>query len=127
MITSGHREEGQELVECALVLSILLLLLFGIIEVGGLIYSYNTIANAAREGSRYGVAHPGDAEGVEVATRRLTIGLDPDALTVDSTMGGSSVRVEVTYSYGLASGMVRRALGSGPTVQLRAVSTMRSE
>jgi len=127
MIISGRREEGQELAEYALVLPVLLLLLFGIIEIGSLIYSYNTIANAAREGSRYGVTHPGDYEGVEAATRRLTVGLDQAALTVNPIMNERTVCVEVTYSFGLTTGMIVQALGRGPTLQLRAVSTMRSE
>ena len=38
------------MVEFALILPLLLLLFFGIIEVGRLMLSYNTIANVAREG-----------------------------------------------------------------------------
>ena len=45
------RETGQELVEFALILPLLLLLFFGIIEVGRLMLSYNTIANGARRRS----------------------------------------------------------------------------
>ena len=127
MSVSGRAEGGQGLVEYALILPVLLLLLFGIMEAGGLIYSYNTIANAAREGARYGATHPGDVDGVEDAARRLATGLNEDALTVDTTMDGTRVRVEVTYSYGLNVAMIVQAFGGDPTLVLMAVSTMRSE
>ena len=123
----GRSEDGQELVEYAILLPVLLLLLFGIMEAGGLIYSYNTIANAAREGARYGATHPGDVDGVEDAARRLATGLNEEALTVDTTMDGTRVRVEVGYSYGLTVAMIVQAFGGNSTVGLTAVSTMRSE
>ena len=123
----GRSEDGQELVEYAILLPVLLLLLFGIMEAGGLIYSYNTIANAAREGARYGATHPGDSAGVEDAARRLASGLMAEALTVDTTMDGTRVRVEVSYSYGLTVAMIVQAFGGNSTLGLTAVSTMRSE
>ena len=54
----SRREAGQELVEFALILPLLLLLFLGIIEFGRAILAYNTIANAAREGARYGIVDP---------------------------------------------------------------------
>ena len=53
-----RREAGQELVEFALILPLLLLLFLGIIEFGRAMLAYNTIANAAREGARYGIVDP---------------------------------------------------------------------
>ena len=55
---AARREAGQELVEFALILPLLLLLFLGIIEFGRAILAYNTIANAAREGARYGIVDP---------------------------------------------------------------------
>ena len=45
---------GQALVEFALVLPIFLLLLFGLIDVGRLVYVSNAFNQAAREAARYG-------------------------------------------------------------------------
>ncbi len=45
---------GQALVEFALVLPVFLLLLFGLIDVGRYVYTWNALNHAAREGSRYG-------------------------------------------------------------------------
>jgi Flp pilus assembly protein TadG len=49
---------GQEVVEYALILPLLMLLFLGIVEFGWAVLSYNTIANAAREGARFGIVHP---------------------------------------------------------------------
>jgi Flp pilus assembly protein TadG len=48
---------GQALVEFALVFPILMLLVFGIIDAGRLIFTYNTIANAARSGARVAIVN----------------------------------------------------------------------
>ncbi len=45
---------GQALVEFALVIPLFLLLLFGLVEVGRLIYLQNAFNEAAREAARYG-------------------------------------------------------------------------
>lgn len=43
---------GQSLVEFALILPVVLLLIFGILDLGRGVYAYNTVANAARQGAR---------------------------------------------------------------------------
>ncbi|MCE5257552.1 MAG: pilus assembly protein, partial [Chloroflexi bacterium] len=55
--TADHRDNasGQELVEYALILPILLALLLGIMEIGLAVFNYNTMSNAAREAARKGV------------------------------------------------------------------------
>jgi Flp pilus assembly protein TadG len=50
-IRQGGRR-GQALVEFALIFPVLVLLLLGIFEVGRLVFAYNTLGNAAREGAR---------------------------------------------------------------------------
>ena len=46
------RQRGQSLVEFALVLPIFLLMLFGLIDLGRIIYFNSTLSQAAREGAR---------------------------------------------------------------------------
>lgn len=55
-LVDGRRDRtrGQALVEFALVLPIFFLLLFGIIDVGRLVYVSNAFNQAAREAARYG-------------------------------------------------------------------------
>jgi hypothetical protein len=47
-------ERGQTFVELALTLPIIMLLFFGMIEIGFAVHSYIVVANAAREGARFG-------------------------------------------------------------------------
>lgn len=49
---SSKRRRGQSLVEFALVLPIFLLLLFGLIDAGRLVYQHSVLSQAAREGAR---------------------------------------------------------------------------
>ena len=53
---------GQSLVETALIFPLLLLIIAGIVEVGHTLNSYLAVANATREGTRYGVT-VGDSTG----------------------------------------------------------------
>lgn len=48
---------GQSLVEFSLVLPLLLLLIFGVIDGGRLIYTFNTVSNAARDGARVAIVN----------------------------------------------------------------------
>src|SRR5919106_5744427 len=48
---------GQTLVEFALVLPLFVLLLFGILDFGRAVLAYNSISNAAREGSRTAIVN----------------------------------------------------------------------
>ena len=52
-----RRSSGQSLVEFSLILPILLLLLFGVIEFARFLFSYESLNNAVREGSRYAIVH----------------------------------------------------------------------
>ena len=121
---SRGAEDGQELVEYAFVFPLLFLLLFGMLEIGLIVHSYSTIANGAREGARYGIIHPDDAEGIAAAARALTTGLDDAAIQVTSSQVGNSIRVEVNYPVQLIAGAIIEAFGVGSTVHLRAVSMM---
>ena len=51
------KEDGQAMVEFALVLPIFLLILCGIIDFGWLFYNQLSLNNACREGARYAVVH----------------------------------------------------------------------
>ncbi len=59
-----NREKGASAVEFALVLPVLMLVLFGIIEFGFILYDKAVITNASREGARKGIAFRQDATGI---------------------------------------------------------------
>ncbi|HSL97065.1 MAG TPA: TadE/TadG family type IV pilus assembly protein [Candidatus Deferrimicrobiaceae bacterium] len=51
--------EGQALTEVALVAPLFFLMLFGIIDLGRVIWANDVVANAAREGARFASVHAG--------------------------------------------------------------------
>lgn len=104
------KASGQELVEFALVLPLLLLLVFGAVDLGRLFHAYITISNAAREGARYGIIYPEDTAGILTITRReaQASGLDLNpavsAVVVSFPQGLGQrlpIRVTVTYHFHL--------------------------
>lgn len=50
-----HYERGTTIAETALVVGVLLLVLFGIMDFGRLLYSYHLVENAARLGARFAI------------------------------------------------------------------------
>jgi hypothetical protein len=55
----GRLDRGQGLAEFAIVLPVFLLVVFGMIDVGRVIWATDDITNAAREGARYASVHGG--------------------------------------------------------------------
>lgn len=53
LLNKRKRFKGQGMVELALVLPLFLLLLYGIFEVGRLVFMYSAVLNASREAARY--------------------------------------------------------------------------
>jgi Flp pilus assembly protein TadG len=120
------------LVEYALILPLLLLLTLGVLEFGIIIYQYNAIGNAAREGARVGIICSNNDAAVEAATRAMTTALDPARLQVNIDPPGNRCRaplveVEVTYAAEPITGIIIDALGGDLTIPLRAVARMRME
>jgi hypothetical protein len=125
-----RRDGGQELLEFALILPLLLLILLGIMEFGLVILSYNTIANAAREGARYGIVNPSDTGGIQAAAMGMTSGLDQGAVTVlvnNPPPASDQIRVRVNYDHTLITGPIIAAAGGSPTLPLSTVATMWAE
>ncbi len=113
---------GQGMVEFALAIPVLLLMVWGIIEFGRLLFFYSSVASASREASRYGAAvdNFSDCAGIRDAARRvgffagvgdsdITITYDHlaggathtgcETLDTDQIIPGSRVRVYVTVDY----------------------------
>ena len=55
-----NREKAQTMVEFALVFPIVLLITYGLIEFGRMVFIYSAVTGAAREGARYGAAAGSD-------------------------------------------------------------------
>jgi Flp pilus assembly protein TadG len=108
-------ERGQDAVEFALIISVLLLVLMGIFDMGRVAYSYSVLLNAAREGARYGVIHPTDTAGIKATVLNMAVGLDPSALTVTTTAPDSStIQVSLSYQFTFVTPVIQAFFGSGP-------------
>jgi hypothetical protein len=119
-----HRDNGQDLVEFAIVFPVLMLLILGIIEFSVVIWSYDTIANAAREGARYGIIHPDDTAGIEDVARQRALALNQGRLEVVPTRideeDNPTIEVVVTYVVQPFTPFLR-------AIQLETAATMRLE
>lgn len=122
-----RQRQGQTLVEFALVLPLLLLLLVGIAEFTITVLSYNTLADAARQGARYGIVHPNAPVEIENVAREAANWLDQNALTINVYTSSQTITVEAVYNLNLITGMIVQTVGGKRTLQLRAVSTMQRE
>jgi Flp pilus assembly protein TadG len=75
-----RRQRGDAVIEFAMLAPILLLILFGILEVGRLVDAWIVVENAAREGARVGAETVGATPGIaaqQAALNYLTSGLAP--------------------------------------------------
>jgi Flp pilus assembly protein TadG len=128
-------ESGQDLVEYALVLPLLLALIFGTIEFGIAFFNYSTISNAAREGARAGIrpitaacdvaCRNGE---VDAAARGLITGLDNDELSIAITRPtATTVRVQINYNVRLITAPIINALGGQDTIAIGTTATMQLE
>jgi Flp pilus assembly protein TadG len=97
---------GQELAEFAIVLPLLLLVAFGVLDLGRIFHAAITITNAAREGARYAMIHPDDQDGIVNATltEAQNSGIDLSTSTIDASCpegcgSGLPIRVTVQYNF----------------------------
>ena len=102
-------EDGQGLVEFALILPMLLLIMTGLFDVARATWQENTLAYAAREGTRYAIVHgsgsvdgtvvyPGSDQAVVDAVRNAAVGVPSVSVTVtwpDNGCYDRNCRVEV--------------------------------
>jgi len=117
--------QGQGLVELALVLPILLLVVFGVLDLGRMFFATTTLTNAAREGVRYLTLYPDDISnelgtflGVKTATideaNYAGLSVNDSQVTVtcsnvdtdDFCDSGTPATVTVTYDFDLILGWI---------------------
>jgi Flp pilus assembly protein TadG len=92
----GGGESGQSLVEFALTLPIVILVITGTFDTARAVWQENTLAYAAREGTRYAIVHgsgypdqsqvayPGNTTGITNTVRAAAVGIN-GTITVTST------------------------------------------
>lgn len=119
------KQNGQSLVEFALVLPLLLVLILGAMDIGRMFYTKMVLTNAAREGANYLAYYPeteqdesfagtyaailneGDSSNVEII-------IEEDVSILNCCTVGSQVGVSITKTEDLVLGNVLQALGLIP-------------
>lgn len=129
-------ENGQALIEFALITPFLLMMLIGIIEFGRAWNLHQVVTDASREGARKGAIWDPTITENDVRTvvlQRLgAAGVPPAAVTVtmNNVLGGTDtpldVRVSVPYRFMFFGPLVGWTLGQRD-IQLVASTTMRNE
>ena len=116
----GKKTRGQTMVEFALVLPLLLFIMFGIMELGRLLFIYITTISAAREATRYASAVEVDS-GSTVERYRDCDGIIAAANRVDVLGAIQSVNINYFSDYGGPSQISRGSCppgNVGPTLNL---------
>jgi hypothetical protein len=123
-------ENGQSLVETALLLPILLLLLVGIVDFGRVLYTFSHLHMATQETVRLGGLGKSDSEMIQFAKNYIHIG---DSTNLDVTISpsdyerdsGEYVKVTLKYPVTIITPIISNFLPS--PFQITADSTIRVE
>jgi Flp pilus assembly protein TadG len=118
-----HR--GQSMVEFALAAPVFLLLLFGTIEFGRLVWTIHELENGTREAMRYAVVHGADSGDPADVGDMETV--HADRTSIDATLSctncggtrGTTVVVSATYSF---QPIVTTLIGLSSTISLSSQS-----
>jgi len=128
---SHYSPRGQSLVEFALILPVFVVILVGIFDGGRLVFAYNGVNNAAREGGREATVNQTEAD-IQARAAQHAVALDiaPGAVDVDfrlptapdvagscdSALGSADIYgclavVQVTYVYTAATPIISALVG----------------
>lgn len=123
----SHRATGQDLVEYALMIPIVLLVVVMIFDLGRVTYAYSVLYNAAREGTRYASVHFEDtasrtAEVTSYIHTRIP-GLESSDLNVNvvwvavtDPIEPDRVTITLTYPFDPLTPVIAEILGADPFV-----------
>jgi hypothetical protein len=125
--------KGQSLVELALTLPLLVLIMFGVLDMGRAFFALITIHNAAREGARYATLNRSHLYNIESIARDEARNsgispVNPDHLNVsyvceDNCMN-EAITVTVTYTFELAMGLLPEIFPNREILMSRSVSML---
>jgi Flp pilus assembly protein TadG len=75
--STRRRSRGQGLVEFAFVLPVFLILFMGVVDLGGVVFAYNSVTNAAREAARLAVVNQDTTKITQRGTQQSAIARTP--------------------------------------------------
>ena len=102
-MTRARHERGQALVEFALIIPLFALLLFALLDFGRVVYTQNTVEQAAREASRVGTLEPVAAAWKYSLIRTAAINSAPGIGLTAANVGGQGC-ADCFYPDGAGSG-----------------------
>jgi Flp pilus assembly protein TadG len=123
-----RKNDGNAVIEMALLLPILLLVIFGITEFGRAIMTTNILNSAAREGARLAaISSVADTLSVQARVTEVlaAANVPPKEVTVQYFSANNSVRVEVTSDFDVLSANVIPVFTG--TIELSAAAVMHYE
>jgi Flp pilus assembly protein TadG len=96
---SDKKQRGASLVEFAIVATVFLTMIFGVIEFGRFFWTHNALRDAARRGARYATVRKNDAAGIQAVKYMVVYG-NPNANPATATPvapGLTASNVDVQY------------------------------
>lgn len=132
-----RRESGQTLVEFAILLPLILLIVVGLFDLARAVWQENTLAYAAREGTRYAIVHgsgagsgavyPSNTQPVVDTVRAAAIGVADVSVTAawpDSSCYDRGCRVQVDAKAPFVPLPSQYLLGGAFSITLRGGSSL---
>jgi Flp pilus assembly protein TadG len=105
-----NSQKGQSLVEFALIVPVILLLLFGMFDIGRVLFSAVALEQAAREGARVASVGKTNAEVIASITSATT-GLDSSRVSVSISTGartsGENIEINLSYPVSMINPLMR--------------------
>jgi len=104
----GGGQRGSSLLEYTVVLTVMLAMLFGVIDFGRALYAYHFVSDAAREGTRYAMVRGSTCNQgcIQTYLENVPAGIDATQLSVTPSWpnggcntAGCPVRVQVSYNF----------------------------
>ena len=127
---ASRRQAGQSLVEFALVSTIFLTLLMGIVDFGRGVMAQNSLSHAAREGARRGLYVESTDAQIRQTVRSqegLAVGLTDGQIAVSPSgtrKPGDTVTVTLTYTFVAVTPMMNAFIPGGLALQASAQSVV---
>ena len=119
------RQKGQSLVEFALLLPVLLLVIFGLLDMGRAVYTYTVLAHAAHEGARQAVIVDNTNQAVVDAALQTAVAVNLLASEVQilgTRQPGTQVTVTVSHPFAPVTPLIAQVVGN--SLALSASATM---
>jgi Flp pilus assembly protein TadG len=86
---SNHsKEKGQSMVELALSITVLLVILAGVVDLGNIFFQYMAMRDAAQEGASYASVYPGSCSNIEARVRADLHNADPSDIQIAILVDG---------------------------------------